>query len=133
MTIDPIRSEPQGRGMSAHIDPALQPRGEGEPLSRVEAAVFGPDAKLHGITNTVLEQGSGALPDDAQARGHFSLMVSQLQRMVDAHKVEGDPLIKERIRAEHEAYADRIVGITEKLIEAKIVGRTALAAIPQLT
>jgi hypothetical protein len=38
------------------------------PLHPTEQAVFGVDAKRHEITGMVLEQGSGALPPDEQAR-----------------------------------------------------------------
>jgi hypothetical protein len=37
-------------------------------LSPSEKAVFGADARRHEITGLVLEQGSGCLPDDIQAR-----------------------------------------------------------------
>lgn len=38
------------------------------PLHPTEQAVFGVDAKRHPITGMVLEQGSGALTPDEQAR-----------------------------------------------------------------
>jgi hypothetical protein len=38
------------------------------PLHPTEQAVFGADAKRHEITGMILEQGSGALPPDEQAR-----------------------------------------------------------------
>ena len=37
-------------------------------LHPIEKAVFGSDAKRHEITGMILEQGSGALPADEQAR-----------------------------------------------------------------
>jgi hypothetical protein len=37
-------------------------------LSKIERHVFGADAVLHPITGMVVEQGSGALPRDQQAR-----------------------------------------------------------------
>jgi hypothetical protein len=37
-------------------------------LSEMEKAVFGADAKLHPVTDRVIEQGSGALPEKVQVQ-----------------------------------------------------------------
>jgi hypothetical protein len=50
----------------------LAPPKPGEPtveqVDRMTTLVFGPDVKLHPITRRPLENGSGALPPDDQAR-----------------------------------------------------------------
>jgi len=43
-------------------------------LSREQQQVFGVDAVRHPITGMVLEQGSGALPPDEQARQHLQVI-----------------------------------------------------------
>lgn len=114
-----------------HVDPTKVMREPNAPLSRVEAAVFGADAKLHPITKMPLEQGIGCLPPDKQAAGHFALMCGQLAAMCERYKVAGD-VERGHIRATHEANAVNVASIGEQLIEAKILNRGALSFIPQL-
>lgn len=64
-----------------------------------EAAVFGSDAVRHPITGMILEQGSGALPPDEQARRVHLPFIAQTQGIAVAEAM----LIKldaERRRAE---------------------------------
>jgi hypothetical protein len=60
-------------------------------LSVMEKLVFGSDAERHPITGMVLERGSGALPIEAQARGHLALIAAtQGQAAADAMRIRLD-------------------------------------------
>jgi hypothetical protein len=115
-----------------HIDPTQVMRDPKDPLTRVERHVFGDDAKLHPITKMPLEQGSGALSADKQAAQHFVLLCGQLSAMCEQYKVATDPVVKNRIRLDHETNAANVAEIGAKLIDEKIIVKTALGLIPQL-
>lgn len=127
--------------------PTLRVRDPNEPLSGPEKAVFGELARRHEITGYPIEQGmtdhspgggrpgvfDGKAPsDDAQAIRHFGIMIDALHHLCAEHKRETDPLKKNRHRIDHELTADHVATVAQKLIDAGIVNKSALAMIPQL-
>ena len=67
-------------------------------LSIPEQQTFGVDAQLHRITGKPIEQGSGALPPDEQAIGHWGEMQYQLAELTQRRKDHADKLASEMVR-----------------------------------
>jgi hypothetical protein len=86
------------RHLTKYTVATMRVRDPNAPLSEPEKAVFGVDARLHPITGMPLEKGctdharGDGLPpsDNAQAAGHFGVMINQLNKLCAQYRAETD-------------------------------------------
>jgi hypothetical protein len=119
--------------------PTLRVRDPNAPLSEQEKAVFGPGARLHPTTRMPLEMGctdhsvpGGGPPpsDDAQAAGHFGVMLDQLNKLCKQYHAETDYFKKGQLQLDHTVTAERVAKVAVDLADAGIIAKNW--TIPQL-